>query len=80
MKTVNKSYKVRIYPGKTVEEGLYRNVGQVRFVYNQLKVMMEKDYQYIKFRGLQPNLVNRKYLNIRLKELKSSYEWLIVIR
>lgn len=76
MKTVNKSYKVRIYPSKTVEEGLYRNVGQVRFVFNQLKGMMEKDHQYIKSKGLKPNLVNRKYLNIRLNELKSSYKWL----
>jgi len=76
MKTVIKSYKVRIYPNKTVEESLYRNIGQVRFVFNQLKETMDRDYQYIRSRGLQPKLVNRRYLNIRLNELKSEYKWL----
>jgi len=76
MKTVIKSYRVRIYPNKTVEESLYRNIGQVRFVFNQLKEIMDRDYHYIRSRGLQPKLVNRKYLNIRLNELKSGYEWL----
>jgi len=76
MKTVIKSYKVRIYPNKTVREFLYRNIGQVRFVFNQLKEIMDRDYYYIRSRGLQPNLVNRKYLNVRLNELKANYQWL----
>jgi len=37
---------------------------------------MDRDYQYIRSRGLQPKLVNRRYLNIRLNELKSEYKWL----
>jgi len=76
MKTITKSYKVRIYPNKIAEESLYRNMGQVRFVFNQLKEIMDRDYHYIRSRGLQPKLVNRKYLNIRLNELKSGYKWL----
>jgi len=76
MKTITKSYKVRIYPSKTVEESLYRNIGQVRFVFNQLKETMDRDYHYIQSRGLQPKLINRKYLNIRLNELKADYQWL----
>ena len=76
MKTVNKSYRIRIYPNKTIEGGLYRNIGQVRFVFNQLKEIMDKDYKYIKSKGFKPNLVNRKYLNVRLNGLKSTYKWL----
>ncbi len=76
MKTINKSYKIRIYPNKDIESRLYRNIGQVRFVFNQLKEIMDKDYHYLKSRGLQPKLVNRKYLNVRLNELKFNYKWL----
>jgi len=36
MKTVVKSYKIRIYPNKSLQDKLYENFGYNRFVFNQL--------------------------------------------
>ena len=36
MKTVVKSYKIRIYPDKSLQDKLYKNFGYSRFVFNQL--------------------------------------------
>lgn len=36
MKTVVKSYKIRIYPDKSQKERLHKNFGYNRFVFNQL--------------------------------------------
>ncbi|BBL62574.1 RNA-guided endonuclease TnpB family protein [Methanobrevibacter arboriphilus] len=36
MKTIVKSYKIRIYPNKSLQDKLYKNFGYNRFVFNQL--------------------------------------------
>jgi len=36
MKTVTKSYKIRIYPNQTLQKTLLENFGYNRFVFNQL--------------------------------------------
>ncbi|MCC7553184.1 MAG: helix-turn-helix domain-containing protein [Methanobacteriaceae archaeon] len=36
MKTVVKSYKIRIYPNKSLQDKLYENFGYNRFIFNQL--------------------------------------------
>ncbi|MBU4535199.1 MAG: helix-turn-helix domain-containing protein, partial [Euryarchaeota archaeon] len=37
MKTVNKSYKYRIYPNKEQQDILEFNIGSARFVFNHIK-------------------------------------------
>lgn len=81
MKTIVKSYKIRIYPNKSLQDKLYKNFGYNRFLFNQLlnynKLIFDlvvnnpriNPYNY------RPK-VNRSTLNNWLNVLKAEYFFL----
>jgi transposase len=81
METIVKSYKIRIYPNKSVQDKLHQNFGSSRFVFNQLlgynKLIFElivnnpriNPYNY------KPK-INRTTLNKWLKIFKTDYYFL----
>ena len=81
MKTVVKSYKIRIYPNKSLQDKLYENFGYNRFVFNQLL-----NYNRLIFSLVVNNpkinphnyklKLNRSTLNNWLNVLKSDYSFL----
>jgi transposase len=81
MKTVVKSYKIRIYPDKSLQDKLYKNFGYNRFVFNQLlnnnKLIFELvvNNPRINPHNHKPK-VNRSTLNNWLNVLKTEYIFL----
>ncbi|MDI6644180.1 MAG: RNA-guided endonuclease TnpB family protein [Methanobacteriaceae archaeon] len=76
MKTVNKSYKYRIYPNKEQEDILLFNMGCARFVFNHVKAMYEIYIKQAANYGFKPLYANRKLFNNILKDLKKYYPFL----
>ena len=76
MKTVNRSYKYRIYPNKEQQDILEFNMGCARFVFNHIKDMYgiyrEQAIEY----GFKPLYANRKLFNIILNDLKRYHPFL----
>ncbi|MBV1755825.1 MAG: helix-turn-helix domain-containing protein [Methanobacterium sp.] len=75
MKTVNKSYRYRIYPNKEQQRILEFNIGSARFVFNHVKAMYETYRKQAKERGFKL-YANRKLFNVILNDLKKSYPFL----
>ena len=63
---VNKGLKVRIFPDKSMEQVLKQNMGNARFIWNNILNRYNELYQFFKFHGcpLNPNIRN---LNTILK-------------
>lgn len=70
MKTVNKSYKYRIYPTKEQQDILEFNMGSARFVFNHIKARYELYKKQAAELGLKPMYANRKLFNVILNEFK----------
>lgn len=69
MKTINKSYKYRIYPNKEQQDIIENNIGSSRFVFNHIKAM----YELYRKQGLERGAqiyANRKLFNYILNDLK----------
>jgi putative transposase len=75
MKTMNKSYKYRIYPNKEQQDILEFNMGSARFVFNHVKAMYEIYRKQAKERGFKL-YANRKLFNTILNDLKKAYPFL----
>jgi len=75
MKTVNKSYKYRIYPNKEQQDILEFNMGSARFVFNQVKSIYELYRKQLAERGYTL-YANRKLFNIILNDLKRHHPFL----
>jgi len=76
MKTVNKSYKYRIYPNKEQQDILEFNMGSARFVFNHVKARYELYKKQATELGLKPVYANRKLFNVILNDLKEQYPFL----
>jgi len=75
MKTVNKSYKYRIYPNKEQQDILELNIGSARFVFNHVKAMYEIYRKQAAERGFKL-YASRKLFNSILNNLKRHYPFL----
>ena len=75
MRTVNKSYKYRIYPNKKQQEILEFNMGCARFVFNHVKGIYEI-YRKQAIRYGFKLYTNRKLFNVILNDLKKHYPFL----
>ena len=71
---VNKGLKVRIFPDKSMEQVLKQNMGNARFIWNNILNRYNELYQLFKSHGypLNPNIRN---LNAILKMLKQEYSF-----
>ena len=72
---VNKGLKVRIFPYKSMETVLNQNIGNARFIWNNILGRYNELYKLFKFYGysLNPNIRN---LNAILKMLKQEHGFL----
>ena len=72
---VNKGLKVRIFPDKSMEQVLNQNMGNARFIWNNILNQYNELYRLFKSHGypLNPNIRN---LNAILKMLKQEYSFL----
>ena len=72
---VNKGLKVRIFPDKSMEQVLKQNMGNARFIWNNILNQYNELYQLFKSHGytLNPNIRN---LNAILKMLKQEHSFL----
>lgn len=75
MKTVNKSYKYRIYPNKEQQDILNFNMGCARFVFNHIKAKYEIYKKQLTEHGFKL-YANRKLFNAILNDLKRDYPFL----
>ncbi len=75
MKTVNRSYKYRIYPNKEQQDILNFNMGCARFVFNHIKAIYELYKKQLAERGFRL-YANRKLFNNILNDLKRDYPFL----
>lgn len=75
MKTVNKSYKYRIYPNKEQQDILEFNIGSARFVFNHIKAIYEIYKKQLAERGFKL-YANRKLFNAILNDLKRHHLFL----
>jgi putative transposase len=76
MKTVNKSYKYRIYPNKEQRDILEFNMGSARFVFNHVKATYEMYRKQAVEYGLKTPYANRKLFNNILNNLKKYHPFL----
>ncbi|MDR2623584.1 MAG: helix-turn-helix domain-containing protein [Methanobrevibacter sp.] len=81
MKTVVKSYKIRIYPDKSLQERLFENFGCNRFVFNQLLSNNKLIFEIaVNNPRINPNnykpRINRVTLNNWLNEFKKKHFFL----
>ena len=81
MKTVIKSYKIRIYPNKSLQDAFFENFGYNRLVFNQLLA----NNNFIRNRVLNnPRLnpynykpsINRTTANKELNRIKETFPFL----
>ena len=79
-KEISKAVKVQIYPTKKQEIVFEQNINHARFVFNKVKESCEYHYKIIKEQGINPNLINNKFCNIILTQLKQSNDFLYIIR
>ena len=72
---VNKGLKVRIFPDKSMKTVLNQNIGNARFIWNNIFGRYNELYKLFKFYGysLNPNIRN---LNVILKMLKQEHGFL----
>lgn len=72
---VNKGLKVRIFPDKSMETVLNQNIGNARFIWNNILGRYNELYKLFRFYGysLNPNIRN---LNAILKMLKQEHGFL----
>jgi putative transposase len=75
MRTVNKSYKYRIYPNKKQQDVLEFNMNSARFVFNHIKATYELYRKQVKEYGFTL-YANRKLFNAILNDLKKCYPFL----
>ena len=77
LKEVNKAVKVQLYPTNEQKILFTKNINHARFVFNKTKESCEYHYKIIKKHNIQPqNLINRKFCNIQLSQLKKSNKFL----
>ena len=69
---VNKGLKVRIFPDKSMETVLNQNIGNARFIWNNILGQYNELYKLFRFYdySLNPNIRN---LNAILKMLKQEH-------
>ena len=72
---VNKGLKVEILPDKNMEQVLNQNIGNARFIWNNILSRYNDLYEFFSCHGypLNPNIRN---LNAILKMLKQEYSFL----
>ena len=76
-KEVKKAVKVQLYPTNEQKILFNRNISHARFVFNKIKESCEYHYKIIQEQNAQPqNLINPKFCNIQLSQLKKSHSFL----
>lgn len=75
VKSINKGLKVEIFPDKSIEHVLNQNIGNARFIWNNILARYNYLYKLFNFHGhpLNPNINN---LNAILKMLKQEHPFL----
>ena len=74
---INKAVKVQIYPNNEQKLLFNKNINHVRYIFNKVKQSCEYHYNIIQEQGIKPrNLVNRKFCNMILSQLKKSNNFL----
>ena len=72
---INKGLKVRIFPNKFIEQVLNQNIGNARFIWNNILNRYNELYKLFKFHSCHLN-TNIRNLNTILKMLKQEYRFL----
>jgi len=76
-KEVKKAVKVQLYPTNEQKILFTKNINHARFVFNKIKESSEHTYKIIKEHNIQPkNIINSRFCNIQLSQLKKSYKFL----
>lgn len=76
MMLVNKGLRIRIYPNKDMIQKIEQNIGNARFVWNQLLQMYNETYQLFKMHGYTGLKCNMTTFNTMLNMLKVEYSFL----
>ena len=76
MELVNKGLRIRIYPNKDMGQKIEQNIGNARFVWNQLLQMYKETYQLFKDHGYTRLQCNMTTFNTMLNMLKTEYSFL----
>lgn len=76
MELVNKGLRIRIYPNPDMRQKIEQNIGNARFVWNQLLQMYKETYRMFKDHGYTRLQCNMNTFNTMLNMLKTEYSFL----
>ena len=76
MGLVNKGLRIRIYPNLDMRQKIEQNIGNARFVWNQLRQMYNETYRMFKDHGYTRLQCNMNTFNTMLNMLKKEYSFL----
>ena len=76
VKVVNKGVKVKLYPDEDMKQRIHQNIGNARFVRNNLLKEYQNTFQLFKQHGYSKLQCNQKTFNTMLNMLKKQHSFL----